>query len=396
MASGIINGTATVSSGSTIFVRVSWSSSQAKDQNGQLIENTSTVTARYQMKRAAPNFSDKSTFFVIINGDRKNDTNGYTYPNNDTWQTIMSHSVNVLHNTNGSGSAVISAGGVNTGTSWSTGSVPSTSVTLDNFVRLPSTPSSAPTMVRPVSGLPTTITITSGTSTFFGSSPDYKLQISTNNVNWTSVTGLANAETSMGSDRIYTWTSAVATTGYWFRTRAVDTEGGSSYSGSSFVAGAPGTPTGLTVSKNASFPKRRDLSWTAPSNNGATITSYTIQARYSSNGGVTWDNDYTTLGTSATTSFATSDLEIAKTYQFRVAATNSSGTGAYVATVSPFTFISAYGYIFQLAGANLVPVAIQNLKIYVGVGGPGADANGWRVAQNVKKYTASGWIDLQT
>jgi hypothetical protein len=311
-----------------------------------------------------------------------------------TTQTLGTGSFVVQHNSAGvgntvSGSASSNSPGLGTASD-------SASITLTDYVRLPSTPSTAPSIARPVDGLPTKITITSGISTFFGSSPDYRLQVSTNNVNWTSVTGLANAETSMGSGRIYTWTSAVATTSYWFRTRAVDSEGGSSFSASSVVAGAPGTPTGLTVSKNASFPKRRDLSWTAPSNNGATITSYTIQARYSSDGGTTWDNAYTTLGTNKDPNFVTSDLEIAKTYQFRVAATNSSGTGAYVATVSPFTFISAYGYIFQLAGANLVPVAIQNLKIYVGVGGPGADANGWRVAQNVKKYTASGWIDLQT
>jgi hypothetical protein len=62
-------------------------------------------------------------------------------------------------------------------------------------------------------------------------------------------------------------------------------------------------------------------------------------------------------------------------------------------------FLSAYGYRFS---GTYPPTPVNLAKIYVGIGGIGADANGWRTVQNAKRYVANagsgspGWIDLTT
>ena len=66
-----------------------------------------------------------------------------------------------------------------------------------------------------------------------------------------------------------------------------------------------------------------DVSWNAPTNSATTVTSYTVQ--YSSNGGNSW----TTFGTTASTSLMVTGLSNGTDYVFRVAATNSAGTGSY-------------------------------------------------------------------
>lgn len=74
------------------------------------------------------------------------------------------------------------------------------------------------------------------------------------------------------------------------------------------------------------------LNWTAPSNNGgATITDYVVQ--YSSDG-QTWTtyND----GVSNLTNTTVAGLTECASYQFRVAAVNSAGTGPYSSTVSAY------------------------------------------------------------
>lgn len=66
-----------------------------------------------------------------------------------------------------------------------------------------------------------------------------------------------------------------------------------------------------------------DLSWTAPSDNGAAITDYIVE--YSSDYGTTWTtySDGTSTATTASVGSLTNDTQ----YYFRVAAVNSAGTG---------------------------------------------------------------------
>jgi hypothetical protein len=84
---------------------------------------------------------------------------------------------------------------------------------------------------------------------------------------------------------------------------------------------APSTPAAPTATYGDG---QVSLSWTAPSNGGATITDYEID--YSSDSGTTW-NTFAD-GTSATTSATVTGLTNGTAYTFRIRAINSAGTSA--------------------------------------------------------------------
>lgn len=94
----------------------------------------------------------------------------------------------------------------------------------------------------------------------------------------------------------------------------------------------PGAPTGLTAAANSTT--RATLQWTAPaSDGGAAITGYRLE--FSQDGGAS----YSSLGSTedARTSTEVMDLTPAVTYQFRVAAANANGVGAFSEPSSPLT-----------------------------------------------------------
>ena len=98
--------------------------------------------------------------------------------------------------------------------------------------------------------------------------------------------------------------------------------GGGSGGGGGSSTTAPGAPTGVTATAGDG---QATVTWTAPSSTGgASITGYTVQ--YSSDGGSTW----TTASCSGTsTSCTITGLTNGTNYVFKVAATNSAGTGSY-------------------------------------------------------------------
>lgn len=128
---------------------------------------------------------------------------------------------------------------------------------------------------------------------------------------------------------------------YRFRVAASGSYGGSvgavvrypaigTYTSAAAIVIEPAAPTNVTaISSDA----KATVSWTAPSNNGATITDYIIQ--YSTNNGTTW----TTFsdGTSTGTSVVVTGLTNNTAYIFRVAAVNSVGTGPYSAASASVT-----------------------------------------------------------
>ena len=158
---------------------------------------------------------------------------------------------------------------------------------------------------------------------------DYKVEYSLDGITWTSVSRAASNATS------YTVSSLQPGKAYQFRVTAQNSVGLGTKSDtvtattSTTLPGAPrsGSTSSITSSSLT-------LSWTAPeSDGGAAISDYRIE--YSSDLGSTWIQIQRPTSTATTYSFT--GLLPGKAYRFRVAATNSVGTGATTSVISATT-----------------------------------------------------------
>jgi hypothetical protein len=198
----------------------------------------------------------------------------------------------------------------------------------------PPAKSGAPTSVTGSEGdAQVSLTWTQPSNTGTSAITDYRIQYSSNNGStWTTF-----------SDSVSNATSAVVTgltngTSYKFRVAAITASGMlGAYSAASSAytpAGtpvAPGAPTGVS---GTAGDQQVSLSWSAPSTNGGSaITDYVVQ--YSSNSGSSWSTF--SDGTSTSTSAVVTGLTNGTAYTFRVAATNSVGTGNYSSASSAIT-----------------------------------------------------------
>lgn len=368
----------------------------------------------------------------------------------------------------------------------------SVSTTLDgfqNYVRSPYTPSTPAFVSRDRSSI--TMTTSSSVPSGAPGISSYTWQSSTNNIDWATIGGQTSSTLS--------WTGASATTQYYFRALATNSEGDSSYSlTSSLISAAPSQPSSASLSRSgrnvtvglttpssngstlstftldystsSSFPsdsstvtisgistgsqlvssldpnttyyfrykvgsnrgdsdysatsnisipaipdaptittaltknvRKVTIDWNAPSlSGGASLSTYEVDARYSSDGGATWDTSFTKIAdvASSLTIFTTDDLNIAKTYQFRVRAITDVGNTSYsdVASLTEYNsiFISAYGY--RSDGTNF-NTAIQYAARYTGDSNDSINVNGtvytgWKIIENVKRYDGSAFISL--
>jgi hypothetical protein len=159
---------------------------------------------------------------------------------------------------------------------------------------------------------------TNGNSTIKG----YEINISTG------VATAAGSFTSSGSDwESFRWFPAATSTGIDFygrissiAIRRVSASGAPS---------APSTPAAPTVTRGDT---QASMSWSAPANNGAAISSYTLD--YSSDSGTSWTTHSSSL---STTSATVTGLTNGTSYIFRVLATNSAGSSAYSSSSTAVT-----------------------------------------------------------
>jgi hypothetical protein len=176
-----------------------------------------------------------------------------------------------------------------------------------------------------------------------------------------------------------------------FRARALSSEGVYGDYATSSVFHTPNVPlipvAAISLSKNV---KKVTVDWdpfrtSSNSNavyNGAVISSYQVESRYSNDNGATWVISYENIGNpnAATTVLITNDLLIAKTYQFRVRAISDVGNSDYQS--SPLIFISAYGQ--RRGDSGFLP--IENAKRF--------DGTSWQTVLMAKRFNGTSWVDL--
>ena len=126
-----------------------------------------------------------------------------------------------------------------------------------------------------------------------------------------------------------------ASTNYSYRVRAADAAGNlSAYSSSSTAETEPPTftpPSNLTAT--AVGPSQVNLSWTAGTETGGTISQYLIERCSGAGCG-----NFTQIGTSTTTTFSDTGLNISTSYSYRVRATDAGNNlSAYSASATATT-----------------------------------------------------------
>jgi titin len=141
------------------------------------------------------------------------------------------------------------------------------------------------------------------------------------------------------------------------------------------AAAAPQTPAAPTVGTDY---RQAVVSWSAPSNNGAAISSYTVE--YTPSGGAT--QSVTTPNLSATIS----NLTNGTTYTFRVSATNSAGTGTFSATTS--ALVSGV----PRAPTGLTITTINSSKIVDASWTAPADNGGQSIIDYTLQFSADGSV----
>ena len=191
----------------------------------------------------------------------------------------------------------------------------------------------------------------------------------------------------------YTVTGLTIGSTYDFRVRARNVGGWSQYSDSSSLATAstPGAPTwGAFTTATRSL----TLRWTAPSSNGgAAITGYEIEYRSGTSGSWTDGPDPGANATSRTISSLTPNT----TYQFRIRAINSVGSGTWSANKT--------GRTRQLTAPDPVRITtsqtwtipaswneVRNIlfRLQGGAGGLGAAGGATSITVNNTAYQAAG------
>jgi alpha-tubulin suppressor-like RCC1 family protein len=172
---------------------------------------------------------------------------------------------------------------------------------------------------------------------------DYKIEYSTDNVNWTVFARTASTVTSA------TITGLTQGTNYFVRVRAVDRTVFSTPI--TLVTAVTPAIEPTVAAPTLSFTRTSiSASWSTSSNGGMSVSGYQVQL---SADGSTWQSPVTQAGTSTTFN----NLVPGATYHVRVRAQNAVGYGAYSTTVIATTALAApTGLVVSARGVNQVDV----------------------------------------
>jgi len=166
----------------------------------------------------------------------------------------------------------------------------------------------------------------------------YRLDVSTNSSTFSPLVGTPNNTTAI-SGLTQAVTGLTANTNYYYRVRAVTTNGTSDNSEvSTVVATLPGTPTGLTITPASITTNGFTATWTAPTGGSANTVSYRLQVSTSSGFTAgTFVTGFDGADPISGTTQAVSGLSAGTTYYVRVLASTTVGNGAYITGVTTIT-----------------------------------------------------------
>lgn len=324
------------------------------------VNNTSSVTATLQINPPSDStswsgFSSDNSYTLVFEGQTYSGNFTFDYRTNRNTQVLKSVTKTITHDANGTGDAqasgsVTTSDGSPNATTIGNASISTKTLTLTDFVRLPSAPSGSPTLTR--SAPFTTIGVTSQVAASAVSPSDYEYSVSTDGTNFGSAV-------SMGTDRVIDFTGATATQIYYFRSRAISSEGTGPWSGTGTSAGIPTAPSGISAVRSTN-----DVTVTvsaSSSNGGSAITGYGVQ--YSTDGS-TWSTAQTIGASGGSTVF--NDLAPALTYTFRAYATNAVGNSAYATSAG----------------------------VFIPAGGKRWDGSAWQSTTIGRRWTGTEWTNL--
>jgi hypothetical protein len=258
---------------------------------------------------------------------------------------LVQSSVLPLATTSAAGAIIVGTGlSISSGVLSATGGGITANDTVDggDYAGIVGTTAGAPTGVAgTANSTSVALSWTAPTSNGGTSIIDYTVQYSTDSgTSWTTFAHSASTSTSA------TVTNLTRGTAYLFRVAAVNALGNGTFSSASAsitpAITAPGQVTNLVATSGVDV---ISLSWNAPTDNGGDAASYIVQS--STDGGTTWNTAKTVSGTSTTLTGYDSGTE----FIFRVAATNSAGTGSYSSASSSVTYRTQL-YIILGSNAN--------------------------------------------
>jgi hypothetical protein len=342
----------------------------------QLVETSSQPSYATDLTSVASLIFSLGSGVTLYDGDNTPTIAKYGYdfrPTGLQTKTIGSGSFVVTHTASGAGTITATAS-ANAQGNIGKASISATTWTLIDFDTTPNTPS-APSVSISNNNSTFNVSVTNPGTANGGPATSVYFQV------YNATTGVWDT-----TNRIPGSISLTNTNKYRFRSVAINSQATEYSSNTSEYPGVPNAPSIQLVSKNA---KRVSLTWSPGSTNGSTVSGYRVEGSYDNFSTIHYSAN---ISGSATLSHTTTDLVIAQTYKFRVVTIGSAGFSVASSQTSGL-FISAYGYRYN--GSNF-STAIQSAKIFVGIGGPGADAYGWRTVQGVKRWNGTSWIDLQT
>lgn len=307
--------------------------SSSQTQNPDANQSTVIVSGYVTLDQYSYYYGQSTTCTVYINGVGYNQAGLSSMASNQTH--YFSHSVTFTHDANGARGAIgTSVAFSNPSATYLNSSGGTGTVGALDYNRS-AKQASAPTASRNVGGNVLSLSATDPGANYSGPQRDFDWQYRPSySSTWIDLAATADPSTSVNVD---------VNTTYYARVLAYNSDGSNGYSGESSAShGLATAPTTIFATRSTTTSGVINISWTAPSYTGGTITAYKLY------------RDNVLINTANITSFSDTGRTVGQTYVYKVAAVTSLADGAMSTTAS--------------AMAPGVPSAPSSISIFSKVG----------------------------